>query len=116
MNVFLTRKGRVKLGDLGVAVILNRIEQLHQTRVGTPLYLAPEMIKREKYGFKVDVWAVGCVVYQLCTLDPPFTGENLITLGYAICKDQPQDIPGQYSQKLRVMISKFLPNIYNFSI
>ena len=33
------------------------------TRVGTPLYLAPEMIKREKYGVKVDVWAVGCVLF-----------------------------------------------------
>ncbi len=93
MNVFLTRKGRVKLGDLGVAVILNRIEQLHATRVGTPLYLAPEMIKREKYSFKVDIWAVGCVVYQLTSLKPPFFGDNLITLGYNICNGTPEDMP-----------------------
>jgi len=33
------------------------------TRVGTPLYLAPEMIKKEKYSVKVDVWAIGCVIY-----------------------------------------------------
>ena len=108
MNVFLTRRGRVKLGDLGVAVILNRIEQLHATRVGTPLYLAPEMIKREKYSFKVDVWALGCVVYQLASLKPPFFGDNLITLGYNICNGVPEDLPGQYSHRLRTLVGRFL--------
>lgn len=44
------------------------------TRVGTPLYLSPELIKQKPYSFKVDVWALGCVIYHLAALEPPFAG------------------------------------------
>ena len=93
MNVFLCKNGKVKIGDLGVAVILSKMEQLRMTRVGTPLYLAPEMIKKKKYGVKVDVWAIGCVVYQLACLKPPFYGDNLIQLGFNICSLDPPELP-----------------------
>ena len=93
LNIFLTHKNRIKLGDLGVAVILTRNDQLHATRVGTPLYLAPEMIRKQKYGIKVDVWAVGCVLFHLTNLKPPFSGDNLITLGFNICNTQPGKLP-----------------------
>jgi serine/threonine protein kinase len=42
------------------------------SRVGTPLYLAPEIIKYEKYDFKADVWGAGCIAYILATLTHPF--------------------------------------------
>lgn len=54
---------------------------LQATRVGTPLYLSPELIQHSPYDFKVDIWAVGCAIYHLAAFEPPFKGDNLIVLG-----------------------------------
>ena len=108
MNVFLDGNGRVKLGDLGVARILKDAHQLQFSRVGTPMYISPEMVKHEAYNIKIDVWAVGCVLYQLAALRAPFYGENLISLGYNICHSQPKRLPEEYSGKLRRFIVKLL--------
>jgi NIMA (never in mitosis gene a)-related kinase len=54
------------------------------TRVGTPLYLAPELIMSQPYDHKVDIWAIGCALYHLSSLEPPFQADNLINLGNAI--------------------------------
>ena len=51
------------------------------TRVGTPLYLSPELIQHQPYDFKIDIWALGCAIYHLATFQPPFQGDNLIILG-----------------------------------
>jgi len=56
---------------LGVSKILKSDLGLY-SRVGTPLYLPPEIIKYEKYDFKADIWGLGCVSYLLATLNPPF--------------------------------------------
>ena len=45
--------------------------------VGTPYYLAPEIIKNQPYSFSCDIWSLGVVLYELCTLKPPFTAQNL---------------------------------------
>lgn len=42
---------------------------------------------------KIDIWAIGCVLYHICALEPPFTGDNLITLGFNIVHKQPRTIP-----------------------
>ena len=44
--------------------------------VGTPLFLSPEVIKEENYDHRVDVWALGCLMYHLTNLEPPFNSEN----------------------------------------
>lgn len=56
---------------MGVSKILKPDIGLY-SRVGTPLYLAPEIIKYEKYDFKADVWGLGCVSYLMATLAHPF--------------------------------------------
>ena len=62
-------------------------------RVGTPLFLSPEVIQHQQYGFGVDVWSIGCVIYYLAAQRPPFTGDNMITLGYNIVHKFPEHIP-----------------------
>ena len=42
--------------------------------MGTPLYLAPEQVKHQGYDFKVDIWSLGCLLYLLTALEPPFHG------------------------------------------
>ncbi len=59
---------KIKLGDLGMSKIMHKPDQLISTRVGTPIYFAPEMIQNQLYSFPVDVWALGCVLYYLAAL------------------------------------------------
>lgn len=57
--------------------------------LGTPLYMAPELIKDVDYDEKVDVWALGCIVYILLTGSPPFGGENRDEMAEAILGENP---------------------------
>ena len=81
LNIFLTDQKTVKLGDLGVSKFQASGTLLQGTRVGTPLYLAPEVIKAQAYDHKIDIWAIGCALYHLACLEPPFQADNLVTLG-----------------------------------
>jgi len=108
LNLFLTKDKHVKIGDLGVSTIVSNLNAMHLTRVGTPLYLSPELVKQIPYDFKVDIWSFGCSLYHLCTLDPPFTGDNLIVLGNKIVKEKPKPIPNIYSEVLAHFIDKML--------
>jgi NIMA (never in mitosis gene a)-related kinase 2 len=49
---------------------------------------------------QVDVWALGCVLYHMCAFEPPFVGENLISLGYQIVHKAPKNLPPIYSKAL----------------
>lgn len=80
LNILLTKDQKLKLADLGASRITDA--QMLATRVGTPLYIAPELVKQRPYDFKVDIWALGCVIYQLACRESPFVGDNLISLGY----------------------------------
>ena len=108
LNIFLTDDNRIKIGDLGVSKIVTSSSALQDTRVGTPLYLSPELVKQQPYDFKVDVWAIGCALYHLACLEPPFQGDNLITLGNNIVNKKPKPLPLVYSSKLMNFIDKFL--------
>jgi len=77
LNMFLTRKKEVKIGDFGISRFYVN-DQLLETRLGTPLYLSPELVRREKYNNKVDIWAIGVLIYNLTTGSTPFSGDDLI--------------------------------------
>jgi len=107
MNVFLSKDKRVKLGDLGASKITGDAA-MQLTRVGTPLYLAPELVRQTPYDFKVDVWALGCVLYMLSSLEAPFQGDNLIALGNSIVNKRPKPLPPFYSPKLSAFVFRLL--------
>jgi NIMA (never in mitosis gene a)-related kinase len=65
LNIFLSENKKIKIGDLGVSKIVSSSFAMQDTRVGTPLYLSPELVKQQPYDFKVDIWAVGCALYHL---------------------------------------------------
>ncbi len=111
MNVFLTRDGQVKLGDLGVSRLMEDVgdgRAAEMSRVGTPMYFAPELVKREAYDYRVDVWSLGCLVYTICQLAPPFRADNIYALAVDIVKKPPRPLPRMYSPKLRHLISRML--------
>ncbi|EKX45879.1 hypothetical protein GUITHDRAFT_159664 [Guillardia theta CCMP2712] len=66
-NVFITANGDAKIGDLGVSRMLNNTQEMAHTMVGTPYYLSPELCEGSPYNVKSDVWALGCVIFEMCT-------------------------------------------------
>ncbi|XP_063808009.1 serine/threonine-protein kinase Nek5 isoform X2 [Pseudophryne corroboree] len=106
-NIFLTSNGTlVKLGDFGIARMLNNTMELARTCVGTPYYLSPEICENRPYNNKTDVWSLGCVLYELCTLKHPFEGGNLRQLVLKICRGHYEPVSTRYSYDLRILISQ----------
>uniref|UniRef100_H3BFY4 non-specific serine/threonine protein kinase n=1 Tax=Latimeria chalumnae TaxID=7897 RepID=H3BFY4_LATCH len=80
LNIFLTKANLIKLGDYGLAKQLNSQYSMTETCVGTPYYMAPELCQGVKYNFKLDIWAVGCVLFELLTLRRTFDATNPLNL------------------------------------
>jgi len=93
---------------MGVSKLVSNINALHCTKVGTPLYLSPELIKQIPYDFKVDIWSVGCSMYHMASLEPPFQGDNLIVLGNNIVKMPHKPLNAKYGKDFGKVIDLFL--------
>jgi NIMA (never in mitosis gene a)-related kinase len=76
-NIFLMKDGRMKLGDFGIARVLEHTFQLCRTEIGTPFYMSPEICEGKSYNSKTDIWSLGCILYELCTLKRAFQGGNM---------------------------------------
>lgn len=74
-NVFNFSDGRSKLGDLNVSKVAKK--GLLYTQTGTPYYASPEVWKDQPYDSKSDVWSLGCVIYEMTTLKPPFRAKSM---------------------------------------
>jgi len=118
-NVFLTRrearggssggssarggggaKSCVKLADFGIARVLESKDHFARTLVGTPYYLSPEMCQKQPYACPSDVWAVGCVLYEICALRVPFEGQDIAQLVERIVRGPLPRLPPAYSREL----------------
>ena len=105
-NIFLTKKGVLKIGDLNVSKVSQ--SGLARTQTGTPYYCSPEIWKDCQYDHKCDVWSIGCIIYELCALVPPFRGTSLRDLAKNVLTGKYPPIPRIYSKDLSDLISKML--------
>ena len=105
-NVFLMKNNIVKIGDLNVSKLSKN--SLAKTKTGTPYYLAPEVWEDGPYDYKCDVWSLGCIIYELCCLVPPFRATNLKELYRTIRTGYYIPIPKEYSNELKIVISWML--------
>ena len=68
----MTKQGIIKIGDFGIARVLKHTVDVARSMVGTPYYLSPELCEEKPYNHKSDIWSLGCVLYELCTMRHPF--------------------------------------------
>lgn len=117
-NIFLISldEGRarysVKLGDFGLARVLHDASIFAQTHVGTPYYMSPEQIQHEQYDEKSDIWALGCIVYEMATLQPPFQASGYMQLARKIQRGDYNHMQNMkdsiYSAELQQLVSTML--------
>ena len=105
-NVFLLKNGIIKLGDLNVSKLTQF--GFAFTHTGTPYYSAPEIWKEQPYDYKCDIWSIGVILYELCTLKVPFRGTNLKDLVKNINLGKYNKINSSYSKELSDLLKLML--------
>jgi NIMA (never in mitosis gene a)-related kinase len=98
-NIFISKDGRTaKLGDLNVSKVAKA--GLARTQTGTPYYASPEVWKDKQYGSKSDIWSLGCVIYEMAALKPPFRAKNMEGLYHTVLNGKFDRIPRNFSSHL----------------
>lgn len=118
-NIFLTKDGKIKLGDFGIAKCLNSTFDKAKTLVGTPYYLSPEIIQDKPYSFKSDIWSLGILLYEMTMLKMPFEASSLPMLSLKIIRGNYSPISATVSKELKYLIQSLIqldikkrPSIY----
>ena len=107
-NVFLDTNKNIKLGDFGLARTLGKDSLFAKTTVGTPYYMSPEQVRGSAYNAKSDVWSLGCLIYEMATLQPPFLANDYNRLVVKIKEGRYRRLPSTYSDDLNKVIKAML--------
>lgn len=110
-NIFIDNDHNVKLGDFGISKLMRPYMMYGQTQIGTPLYMCPEIYKRERYDSKVDIWALGCVLYEMISLKEAFGAKNMYELKKNIFKANFESCDKKNYSKELVSLMKRLINV-----
>ena len=91
-NIMINRAGAVKVMDFGIARALGEGQNVTQTAavIGTAQYLSPEQARGEAVDARSDVYAAGCVLFELLTGEPPFTGDSPVAVAYQHVREDPR--------------------------
>lgn len=104
--MFLSKDSQIKLGDLNVSKIA-KVGLLY-TQTGTPYYASPEVWKDKPYDAKSDIWSLGCVLYEMIALVPPFRAPNMQGLFKKVVSGIYPEIPRTYSSELAGLVKALL--------
>ncbi|ACO60661.1 predicted protein, partial [Micromonas commoda] len=113
-NVLVTANGRCKVADLGLGRQFGSNTVAVDSKVGTPYYVSPEVVKGEPYDWSSDVWSLGCLLYELATLRSPFEmeGANLYAVFQRISTNSWAPLPShRFSPPLVELVRQMMdPN------
>ena len=107
-NILLTKDNEAKIADFGISKMLDNTFDMAKTATGTPYYLSPEVCLGQKYDNKSDMWMLGCILYELCTLRRPFEGDSLNQVLHKITKESYPKLSSEFSPIYHKLIDVLL--------
>ena len=107
-NIFLNNQKLVKIADFEASCFVENNNKMITGQVGTPFYTAPEIWNEEPYNYKCDIWSIGCIIYEMTSLNLPFKGDTIELLYENIMSKNFKPIPDFYSEDLKKIINYML--------
>tara|TARA_Y100001970_G_scaffold294100_1_gene446845 strand:+ start:8835 stop:10355 length:1521 start_codon:yes stop_codon:yes gene_type:complete len=115
-NIFIHKENDgteiIKIGDFGISKIIKISTNMSNTIIGTPLYMSPELYKRESYDKKIDIWALGCIVFEMVELIPPFSANTIEKLSRKVKQGKFRKPICNYTTD----ISKIIPKLIEINV
>lgn len=107
-NILVGEEGQLKIADMGVAHVVRVPKGSTKVQIGTPHYMAPEVWRRDPYSFSADIWALGCILHEMCYRKPLFIAPTEQEVESRVIAGVIPPISRRYSQDLKDLITRLL--------